>query len=92
MDPSHDLDEEMFDKATIVGTGVYSEGTILWKDSLAYIKRRGEERWVLMRKTGRLTVENGSALYVSSGDIRRVSETGTARACGASRSTVLDQP
>lgn len=70
-DPSQHLDEQVFQEATRIQTGVYDQGTLLWKDSNAYVRRPGDQRWVPMKQTGQWTVEGGCSVYLSGGDVRK---------------------
>jgi len=71
MDPSQDLDEADFSKATAARAGVYQSGTIFWKSSNAYYMKAGEQDWTPMRGTGQIVVPGGWFVYVSGGEIRR---------------------
>lgn len=71
MDPSDDLDESVWNSATQVGPKVYSQETMLWKNSTAYFKGPEVEKWTPMKSTGQWEIPKNWWAYLTGGEIRK---------------------
>lgn len=67
------LNETDFKNGRTQTIGTYTEGTLMWKDSVAYIKN-GEGVWFKTLRTGQWTVLGGHVLFLRGGEIRQKAE------------------
>lgn len=71
-DPSKDIDDEStWNSATQVGPKVYTQETMLWKNSTAYFKGPEVKNWTSMKSTGQWEIPKDWWAYLTGGEIRK---------------------
>lgn len=66
------LDEIAFQNGKPRSDLIYYKGTLMWKDSVAFLKKDGES-WKAVASTGQWTILGGYALFLRGGVIREMS-------------------
>jgi hypothetical protein len=61
----------MWESADTVGPTVYKEGTMLWKNSSAWFKEPGTEKWIPMQRSAVWEIPKGWQAYLTGGEIER---------------------
>lgn len=72
MDPSTELDKNAWEKGKLVGPGVKTEGTVMWRSCAAYYRKPGDKDWISMRVTGQVEANGTREVYVTGGEMRQM--------------------
>ncbi|KAK2468006.1 hypothetical protein BFJ70_g15351 [Fusarium oxysporum] len=71
LDPSATIDDDVWDSATKVGPKIYTQETLLWRNSTALFKGPTVTDWMPMKSTGQWEIPYGWWAYLTGGEIRK---------------------